>query len=85
MTVDKCPICNEQHVLGRTPPIQGDLQTVSDLCNGCDETRFFLDDEREIDYRKEVKARVEKLESLFKEDYDDTLHRGMVEYSNLTD
>ena len=61
------------------PRVQGDLRTVTDLCNACNDTRFFLDDEREIEYRQDVKSMIEKLRMLFKDDYDDTLHRRMVE------
>lgn len=49
------------------------------LCEACSDKRFYLDDEREIVYRKEVEKRISKLKEIFKDDYDDTLHRGMVE------
>jgi len=71
--VDKCPICETQHGLGR------DADTPTDLCNQCAVNRFFLDDCREVEYRLEVKKRIEALQALFGDDYKDTLHRDMVE------
>lgn len=79
MTVDKCPICKEQHDLDRTPILHGDPPTETDLCEECDSVRFFLDDEREIEYRQEVRDIIVKLKVLFKEEYDDILHRKTVE------
>lgn len=71
--IDKCPICEKQHGLDR------DQDCETDLCDGCDVDRFFLDDEREIKYRLETNRRIEALKELFGEDYKDTLHRDMVE------
>ena len=70
---DKCPICETQHGLGR------DDDCPTDLCNQCALDRFFLDDEREVEYRLEVNKRIEALQKLFGDDYSDTLHRDMVE------
>jgi len=70
---DKCPICEEPHGIGRAE----DCPT--DLCNQCALNRFYLDDDREVRFRKEVEVRISKLKELFKDDYDDTLHRKMVE------
>ena len=59
--------------------INGREIEVSDLCSECDARRFYLDDEREVKYRKEVELRIDELKKLFKEDYNDRLHTPMVE------
>ena len=74
----ECPICGQSHMIERVQ-INGRNIEVSDLCSTCDDNRFYLDDEREVKYRAEVKTRVEELKKLFGDDYNDKLHATMVE------
>lgn len=73
MKKGKCLICETPHETIR------DEKHPTDLCNKCAIDRFFLDDEREAYYRKETNERIAILEEIFGEDYNDKLHRGMVE------
>ena len=75
MMSEICPVCEEKIEVKAL----GENMTESQLCNGCAIARFFLDDEREIEYRTIVKERVKELKKLFKEDYNDTLHTDMVQ------
>lgn len=66
--MSKCPICDSENVPAR-----------QSLCESCESQRFYQDDVREIEYRAEVKVRIEMLEKMFGSDYNSTLHDNMVE------
>ena len=67
--MSKCKICDDG-VLALSD---------GELCGKCESNRFYDDDKKEIFYRKEVNVRVSMIEKLFGDDYNDTLHRNMVE------
>lgn len=64
----KCPICeSEFNQTGGTV-----------ICDSCDDNRFFGDDAREIQYRRDTNTRIDKLKTVFGDDYDEVLHDDMV-------
>lgn len=71
---DECPICGAQFGLDQDGKVEN-----SDLCLDCHKKRFFFDDEREVRYRREVNERIEMLVKLFSTDYNEILHKPMVE------
>ena len=66
--MSECPICKiEFNQTGKTV-----------ICETCDAGRFFNDDFREIQYRNDTVIRIDKLKSVFGDDYDEVLHDDMV-------
>lgn len=67
--MSKCKVCD------------GGVQALSngELCGKCESNRFYDDTGKEVFYRKEVTVRVAMIKELFGDDYNDTLHRSMVE------
>ena len=68
--MSKCKICD------RTDHV---TDGGSDLCTHCIDDRFYDNDEKEVSYRTDVATRIDMIKKLFGEDYNDVLHKNMVE------
>ena len=49
------------------------------LCTHCIDNRFYVDDEKEVLYRTGVNNRIDMIKKLFDKDYNEVLHKNMVE------
>ena len=49
------------------------------MCTHCIDDRFYDSDEKEVSYRTGVNTRIGMIKKLFESDYNEVLHRNMVE------